>query len=104
MANRAIPMMESEFRGLMPPAQVMTRSAMLSAGVMSLVGLTVVGCGGDEKIAASAPDKVWGRRGLSAGTFNKPRAIAIYRQDQLYIVDMTARIQFFTADGQFVRA
>jgi DNA-binding beta-propeller fold protein YncE len=48
-------------------------------------------------------DLVWGRRGFSDGRFQKPRAIAINAKDQLYIVDMTARIQVFDADGNFLR-
>jgi DNA-binding beta-propeller fold protein YncE len=48
-------------------------------------------------------DLVWGRRGISEGRFQKPRAIAIDGHDQLYIVDMTARIQVFDADGRFLR-
>ncbi len=39
---------------------------------------------------------VWGRQGLSDGQLQKPRAMAIDRDDHLYIVDMTARIQVFT--------
>ena len=46
---------------------------------------------------------IWGRFGYSDGRFNKPRAIAIDAKDQLYIVDMTARIQVFDTDGNFVR-
>jgi sugar lactone lactonase YvrE len=47
---------------------------------------------------------VWGRQGLGNGQFQKPRAIAIDPQDRLYIVDMTARIQVFDADGKFLRS
>jgi hypothetical protein len=36
--------------------------------------------------------------------FQKPRALAIDAQDQLYIVDMTARIQVFTRDGDYLRS
>ncbi len=50
-----------------------------------------------------APDLVWGQRGISTGRFQKPRAIAIDAEDRLYIVDMTARIQVFDADGNFLR-
>lgn len=46
--------------------------------------------------------KVWGRRGISEGRFQKPRAIAIDSQDRLFIVDMTGRIQVFTRDGEFL--
>ncbi len=48
-------------------------------------------------------DKVWGRRGVTEGRLQKPRAMAIDGEDLLYIVDMTGRIQVFTADGDFVR-
>lgn len=48
-------------------------------------------------------DKVWGRRGISEGRFQKPRAMAIDANDLLYIVDMKASIQVFTTDGEFVR-
>lgn len=48
-------------------------------------------------------DKVWGEVGVSDGHFSKPRAMAIDKYDQLYIVDMTARIQVFDVDGQFLR-
>jgi sugar lactone lactonase YvrE len=48
-------------------------------------------------------DLVWGRRGFVEGRFQKPRAIAIDQRDELYIVDMTARIQVFNADGEYQR-
>ena len=46
---------------------------------------------------------MWGSLGAGKGQFSKPRAIAIDDKDQLYIVDMTARIQVFDADGNFIR-
>lgn len=48
--------------------------------------------------------QVWGRRGLSNGRFQKPRAMAIDADDQLYVVDMTARIQVFDREGNFLQA
>jgi hypothetical protein len=45
---------------------------------------------------------VWGRRGISDGRLQKPRAMAIDRNDRIYIVDMTARIQVFTSKGDFM--
>ncbi|QDU77340.1 NHL repeat protein [Bremerella volcania] len=50
------------------------------------------------------PEVVWGRRGVSEGLFEKPRAVAISPDDELFIVDMTARIQVFDLDGNFRRA
>ncbi len=48
-------------------------------------------------------EKVWGHVGMSPGRFFRPRAIAIDKQDLLYIVDMTPQIQVFTGDGELVR-
>ena len=48
-------------------------------------------------------DRIWGRRGISDGRFQKPRAMAIDAQGQIYVVDMTARIQVFDAEGHFLR-
>ena len=60
-----------------------------------------VGC--LEPAPTSDVDLVWGRRGHSEGRLQKPRAMTIDAKDQLYIVDMTARIQVFTADGEYLR-
>lgn len=49
------------------------------------------------------PELVWGRRGFSPGRFQRPRAVTIDRSDQLYIVDMTGRIQVFDTDGNLIR-
>jgi len=50
------------------------------------------------------PQAIWGRRGVSDGLFEKPRAVAISPDQRLYIVDMTARIQVFDVDGNFLHA
>ncbi|MBL8891144.1 MAG: hypothetical protein JNL67_14270 [Planctomycetaceae bacterium] len=49
------------------------------------------------------PDKIYGKFGYGPGQFQKPRAIAIDQQNEIYIVDMTGRIQVFDADGNFLR-
>lgn len=67
-----------------------------------LAVLFLVGCAPGTS-PPGEPDLVWGRRGLSEGRLQKPRAMAIDDKDQLYIVDMTGRIQVFTADGQYLR-
>ncbi|MCA9268372.1 MAG: hypothetical protein KDA41_07865 [Planctomycetales bacterium] len=58
----------------------------------------------DSPSEPAGVDLVWGERGVADGRLQKPRAIAIDGQDRLYIVDMTARIQVFDADGNFLRA
>lgn len=61
-----------------------------------------VGCD-DDRASVGKLDKIWGRRGISDGRFQKPRAMAIDLQDHIYVVDMTARIQVFDSDGNFLR-
>ena len=46
--------------------------------------------------------EVIGRRGAGAGELNKPRSVAVDRDDNLYVVDMTGRVQKFSPDGQFL--
>src|SRR5947207_14561518 len=65
-----------------------------------LTGLVLVaGCGG----AATDADFIWGRRGVQPGELIKPRAAAIDAQDRIYVVDWTARIQVFDADGNYLK-
>jgi len=46
--------------------------------------------------------EVIGRRGAGAGEFNKPRCLAVDKQDNLYVADMTGRIQKFSPEGKFL--
>ena len=77
-----------------------TAWAPLACALLIAAGLS--GCVA-EASAPGDPDLVWGRQGLSAGRLMKPRAIACDAQDQLYVVDMTGRIQVFDADGRYLR-
>jgi sugar lactone lactonase YvrE len=49
------------------------------------------------------PELIIGRRGLSEGRFQKPRAMAMDANDELYVVDKTGRIQVFSSSGDFLR-
>jgi DNA-binding beta-propeller fold protein YncE len=46
--------------------------------------------------------EVIGRRGNGAGEFNKPRSVAVDAQDNLYVVDITGRVQKFSPSGQYI--
>ena len=61
----------------------------------------VTGCNRDGNTMGRL-EKVWGRRGVSDGRFQKPRAMTIDDRDRIYVVDMTARIQVFNTDGEFL--
>jgi DNA-binding beta-propeller fold protein YncE len=56
----------------------------------------MTGCSG----SAEKPELVWGRRGVQPGDLVRPRAIAIDRDDHVYLVDFTARVQGFDRDGK----
>lgn len=82
------------------PTAELSRRQLLQLGLGSVL-LAASGCGG-ERITATKPDLVWGRRGLTEGRLQKPRAVAIDKQDRLFIADMTGRIQVFTSDGDYL--
>ena len=48
--------------------------------------------------------EVIGGRGSALGQFNKPRSVAVDRQDNLYVVDMTGRVQKFSPRGEFIKS
>src|SRR5262249_42260040 len=60
--------------------------------------LLLAGCGG----LGDATAVVWGHKGVVDGDFVRPRAIAIDSKDRIYIVDFTARIQAYDANGQYL--
>jgi len=71
-----------------------------------LLAVLLVGCAGCLEKPPSEHGTVeltYGRLGLGDGRFQKPRALVIDRQDQVYVVDMTARIQVFDRDGNYLR-
>ena len=46
--------------------------------------------------------QIIGSRGVGVGQFNKPRSVAVDAQDNLYVVDMTGRVQKFSPNGVFL--
>ncbi len=77
------------------------RSASGALVRVALAALATAGCIGGG--AADAPELIWGKQGIAPGLLEKPRAMAIDAHDQVYLVDMTARIQVYDADGHYLR-
>ena len=69
---------------------------LMASSVAPLLGGCGVGIG-------SYPEKVWGVHGTKPGWLHKPRVGAFDAEDQLYIADLTDRIQVFDRDGTFLR-
>lgn len=77
-----------------------TRRAFARACVSALAVTAVGGCGGT---GTSTPERVWGIRGTKPGWLSKPRVAAFDSDDNLYVADLTDRIQVFDRDGKFLR-
>lgn len=65
------------------------------------VGASLPGCGA---FGGSTPESVWGVYGARDGWLTKPRVADFDAEDQLYIADLTDRIQVFDRDGVFLRS
>jgi ABC-type Fe3+ transport system permease subunit/DNA-binding beta-propeller fold protein YncE len=88
------------------PAQSARRNCLLAACAFAL---TLTGCLPDAP-SDQAPlhsrlfrsVQTIGSRGGGVGQLNKPRSVAVDAQDNLYVVDMTGRVQKFSSNGVFL--
>ena len=79
------------------------------AAAASIAVLTLAGCA-PQSPSNEAPVhsqifsrvQVIGKRGVGVGEFNKPRSVAVDAQDNLYVADMTGRVQKFSSNGVFL--
>ncbi len=67
---------------------------------MVVAAASAFGCGAGER---STPDLVWGIHGTKPGWLHKPRVAAFDDRDELYLADLTDRIQVFSRDGRYIR-
>ena len=73
-----------------------SRRAFLVGG-----GALIAGCMGARGVPA--PDATgWGAEGVRDGYFLRPRAVGCHR-GEVYVIDMTGRVQVFDATGAFQR-
>jgi DNA-binding beta-propeller fold protein YncE len=72
--------------------------------VLVLALLLVLGCKEQPAFHSAffSAVEVIGHRGAGAGELNKPRSVAVDRDDNLYVVDMTGRVQKFSPRGEFL--
>jgi ABC-type Fe3+ transport system permease subunit/DNA-binding beta-propeller fold protein YncE len=88
------------------PAQSARRNSLLAACAFAL---TLTGCSpGAPSNQAPLHSRLFravqiiGSRGVGVGQLNKPRSVAVDTQDNLYVVDMTGRVQKFSSNGVFL--
>jgi DNA-binding beta-propeller fold protein YncE len=67
-----------------------------------VLGLSLVADAGCDWKPRSAPDVVWGLHGIKPGHLYKPRAAAFDGHNQLFLADLTDRIQVFDRDGKYL--
>jgi len=82
---------------------VLSRRRLLKSAAIGSCAL-VTGCIGSRGPQLGRLEKVWGLAGSTPGRLFRPRAVAIDKQDLLYIVDMTPQIQVFTGEGDLIRS
>ena len=77
--------------------------------LVPLLCLALLGCRPESPVNETAIDsqmfsrvQVIGARGTALGQFNKPRSVALDANDNLFVVDMTGRVQKFSPDGVFL--
>jgi DNA-binding beta-propeller fold protein YncE len=81
------------------PRITLTTASLL--GLLAIAPALISGCKQAEADDA-AVERIFGGPGLGAGEFSYPRSLAISPVDgRVFIVDKTARIQRFTARGQY---
>jgi sugar lactone lactonase YvrE len=88
--------------------RVTTRSVW-HGGVAAVAGAVVLaGCSRSPSAGdLSGSDffeaaQVWGARGRGAGQFNKPRSLTVDAQDNVFVVDMTGRVQKYNRHGDYL--
>jgi ABC-type Fe3+ transport system permease subunit/DNA-binding beta-propeller fold protein YncE len=83
-----------------------TRNTLLAVGALTLVltGCAPSGPSNQAPLHSQLFDRVQviGSRGVGVGELNKPRSVAVDTQDNLYVVDMTGRVQKFSSNGVFL--
>lgn len=79
----------------------LTRRQFLGWGAGACAAAALSGCGGAWQ-SGRGRLLAWGARGRRDGQFIRPRAIAVDK-GEVYVIDMTGRVQVFDPDGRFLR-
>jgi ABC-type Fe3+ transport system permease subunit/DNA-binding beta-propeller fold protein YncE len=88
------------------PTQRATRNTLLFASAFALVLTSCVPSAPSNQARLRSQTfqrvQIIGSRGVGVGELNKPRSVAVDGQDNLYVVDMTGRVQKFSSNGVFL--
>jgi ABC-type Fe3+ transport system permease subunit/sugar lactone lactonase YvrE len=84
------------------------RKRVMSIACLAMGIAALAGCSGDQSREKALDSPIFSRveiigtRGVGVGELNKPRSVAVDLKDDLYVVDMTGRVQKFSPDGAYI--
>lgn len=82
--------------------------SMILAALAGLILVPGTGCSRSPEAGTQLESRLFshveiiGTRGRNPGQFNKPRSVTVDREDNLYVVDLTGRVQKFAPDGSWL--
>jgi DNA-binding beta-propeller fold protein YncE/ABC-type spermidine/putrescine transport system permease subunit II len=90
-------------------ARLFSTRRLVTASATAMLALLFVACSPTEEQHSTAirsklfgSVEIIGERGTAAGQFNKPRSVAVDTNDNLFVIDMTGRVQKFSPQGKFL--
>ncbi len=83
-----------------------SRVTLITLAALPFAGCTPPSASDETPLSSRIFSRVQiiGSRGVGLGELNKTRSVAVDNQDNLYVVDMTGRLQKFSPDGAFLRS
>jgi ABC-type Fe3+ transport system permease subunit len=108
--RRSCRVLRGPSEGKQPPATRNTHHAPRTthhAILLALLVLSISSCSPNHHDSALTSQifsrvEIIGSRGAGVGQLNKPRSVAVDLEDNLYVVDMTGRVQKFSPAGKFL--
>ena len=84
-----------------------TTRLQLGQAIALTCGVLLAGCSGEPGNRSLKSDifskvRVIGSRGNAPGLFVKPRSVVVDRNDNVYVCDMTGRVQKFNPEGNYL--
>jgi DNA-binding beta-propeller fold protein YncE len=87
-------------------SRITHHASLTSVVICSILGLSSCSPRSSSDIALDSQlfsrVQIIGSRGVGVGQLNKPRSVAVDGQDNLFVVDMTGRVQKFSPGGVFL--
>ena len=98
--------MARKIRACRFPASALCANVVLLAVLIGLSGCTAQPSANEAPLKSRffSRAEIIGSRGVGAGEFNKPRSLALDTNDNLFVVDMTGRVQKFSPEGKYLQS